>query len=63
MSDLLRQRVEELELEKEHRRYEIAKAVMAGFATWDNVSECITIQNHAKTAIEWADALLEELEK
>lgn len=51
---------------REQRRYEIAKAVLAGFAALDHETwqtSFISTANATKSAVEWADALLAELEK
>lgn len=51
---------------KDQRRYEIAKAVLAGFAGLDYSKWGTSFDSAgdtAKCAVQWADALLAELEK
>ena len=48
-------------MSRSERRYEIAKAVMGGFAGRDNPA-LDNLSDIAKLSIEWAEALIEELD-
>lgn len=48
---------------REQRRYEIAKAVLAGFAADFDGDSTPHGSNAAEQAVRWADALLAELER
>lgn len=51
-------------IDYEQRRYEIAKDVLAAFMSNSNVSVFgYSIEKQAKDAVEYADALIEELKK